>query len=275
MTVGEALARATRAIAPFDARVLLEEACGLASARLFAHPETELEAAALERFETMTARRACGEPVAYITGSAGFYGRTFRVDRRVLVPRPETEHVVEAVLDFVRGASGRVRIVDVGTGSGAIAITLAAEDERVDALAIDVSAEALEVARENARLLGVADRVRCIEGDLLAPLRAGPAAGVVVANLPYIPTAAIPSVPDPVGFEPRIALDGGPDGLGPYRRLLDEAGGLVAPGGALFLEAAPGTIDALAELAEAFYPRAGIEVGSDYAGLDRYVAILL
>jgi release factor glutamine methyltransferase len=273
VTVGEALARASKRIAPFDARVLLEDGCGVPGTAFVANPGAELDDARAQRFEAMVVRRERGEPVAYITGAVGFYGRTFCVDERVLVPRPETEHLVEAVLDHVRGTSKRLRLVDVGTGSGAIALTLAAEDERLDVVGVDVSPGAVAVASENARRLGLEKRARFLCGDLLDPLDGVPV-DLIVANLPYIPTDRIPARPDPVGYEPVVALDGGADGLGPYRRLLAQAagGGLASPG-ALYFEAAPGTIEPLADLAQAVFPAAGVEVLADYAGLDRLLAI--
>jgi release factor glutamine methyltransferase len=280
VTVGEALDRAVRRIggesAVLDARILLEAACGSERSTLFSHPERELDPQSVARFEGMLARREVGEPVAYIVGSAGFYGRVFSVDRRVLVPRPETEHLVEAVLDYLRGTPAEsVRAVaDVGTGCGAIAITLAAEDPRLHVAAGDCSGEALAVARLNARRLGT-EGVHFVEGDLLEPLSEDGPFDVVVANLPYVPTVDVPNVPHPVGYEPRVALDGGRDGLDLYRRLLEGAESAVKRGGAIFMEAAPGTIEALAACAEASFPGAGIEIGTDYAGLDRYVVALL
>jgi release factor glutamine methyltransferase len=276
VTVAEALAHAAGRVAAFDARLLLENASGLDAAGVLAHPETALDRAASERFAIMLERRARGEPVAYITGSAGFYGRTFAVDPRALIPRPETEHLVEAVLDYIRDFPVlRVRIADVGTGSGAIAITLAAEDERVEAVASDLSADALALASENARRLGLSARVTFAQGDLLEPLRGLERFDVLVANLPYVPSASVPQKPHPVGYEPRLALDGGEDGLALYRRLLACAAPRLSSGGALFLEAAPDTIAALADAAEAAFPKSGIEIGTDYAGLDRYVTVIV
>ncbi len=275
MTVGEALKRAAARIEPLDARLLLEEASGLGSGFIFAHPEAQIDETSGERFETMVRRRAVGEPVAYIVGHAGFYGRTFAVDPRVLVPRPETEHLVEAILDHVRTLmKPRVRVADVGTGSGAIALSIAAEDERLDVVATDVSRDALAVAAENTRSLGLQARVTLLAGDLLGPLGHG-RYDVLAANLPYVPSSEVPAPPHPVAYEPRLAVDGGADGLALYRRLLRGASAVLAPAGALFLEAAPGTIETLAQAAEAALPGAGIEVGADYAGLDRYVAIYL
>jgi release factor glutamine methyltransferase len=240
------------------------------------HAESPLTAEQAAAFFALVERREAGEPVAYIVGSCGFYGRTFLVDPRVLVPRPETEHLVEAVLDDLRARKKTAgTIVDVGTGSGAIAVTLACELPELGVFATDVSADALAVARRNAAANNVFQHVTFLRGDLLAPLaRFGPV-DLVVANLPYIPAADVPSAPNPVGFEPRVALDGGPDGLDLYRRLLAQLPSATVPGAGIFLEAAPGTIEPLAELAQATLPGAHIEIGEDYAGLDRFVNISL
>ncbi len=172
------------------------------------------------QFFALCERRAAGRPLAYVLGSAGFYGREFIVNESVLVPRPETEHLVDDAIAFIKEMPRDhvPAVLDLGTGSGAIACTIAAETPaRVDA--IDISAAALDVARENARRLNVADRCRFISGDLIAPVKTE-RYDVVIANLPYMPTADIPNAPDPLSFEPRLALDGGRDGLTVYARLL-------------------------------------------------------
>jgi release factor glutamine methyltransferase len=217
-------------------------------------------------------RRLAGTPIAYITGEAGFYGRTFGVDERVLVPRPETEHVVEALIAALR-ASGKTRgnVADVGTGSGAIAISLAAELPDAWIFGTDISHGAIDVARRNAARNNVFQSCTFLHGDLAAPLgRFAPFDGLA-ANLPYVPTAAIPQAPDPVAFEPSLALDGGPDGLALYRRLIAMLPALLAPGAPVVFEAAPGTIEPLAGLVAAAFPRARPHIGTDYAGLGRYV----
>ncbi len=211
-----------------------------------------------------------GEPAAYITGYAGFYRREFKVDERVLIPRPETEHLIEDALEFL-GARGPARVLDVGTGSGAIACTIACEIRDAVIEATDISADALSVARENAARLGVADRCAFSLADI-APAGA-PAFDLIVANLPYIPSADVPEKPDPVGFEPRVATDGGFDGLEQYRKLLAVAPRLVRSGALVLMEAAPPTMAALRGLAESAFPGAAITVRRDYAGLDRYVRI--
>jgi release factor glutamine methyltransferase len=195
------------------------------------------------------------------------------VDDRVLVPRPESEHVVEAVLDDLRARRKTAGIiVDVGTGSGALGITLACELPQLAVYATDISTDALSVARRNAALNAVFQRCTFLAGDLLAPLvRFGERVDAVVANLPYIPAGRVPQIPNPAGFEPRIALDGGHDGLDVYRRLLTQLERVTTPDAAVFLEAAPGTIEPLGALVEQMFPRAYIEIGEDYAGLERFV----
>ncbi len=243
---------------------------------LLVQDDRELGEAQLTHFGTLVDERGRGVPVAYLTGEAWFYGRAFEVTREVLVPRPETEHVVEAALDDLRARGARgLRVVDVGTGSGAIAVTLACELPEASVTGTEISAGALAVARRNARRHAVEERCALLHGDLLEPLLAGGAIDCVVANLPYIPSAKIPSAPNPVAYEPVVALDGGPDGLDPYRRLLAQLRSAAAPGASVFLEAAPPTIEALAQLVEHTLPAAHVEVVEDYGGLDRFLAITL
>ena len=213
---------------------------------------------------------AAGEPAAYLSGYAGFYRREFAVDARVLVPRPETEHLVEDALAFLQ-AAGLARVLDVGTGSGAIACTIACEMPGAEIEATDISSEALSVAEKNAERLGVAERCRFSLADIV-PAGAGNF-DLIVANLPYIPTADVPQKPDPVGFEPRVATDGGPDGLDQYRKLLAAAPRLVRGGALILMEAAPPTMASLKALAESAFPEATVTVHRDYAGLDRYVRV--
>jgi release factor glutamine methyltransferase len=279
MTVAQALRAASLRLEPvgetgaLDASRLLEHVTGRDRAGLLLAAEVPLDDATSAAFEALVVRRERGEPVAYLVGNAGFYGRTFVVDPRVLVPRPESEHVVEAVLDDLRARrkTGGI-IVDVGTGSGAIGITLACELPDVAVYATDISAEALAVARRNAALNGVFQRCTFVAGDLLAPiLKFGERVDAVVANLPYIPAGDVPTAPNPASFEPRVALDGGPDGLDIYRRLLGQLDRVTAADATIFLEAAPGTIEPLGALVEELFPDAYIEIGEDYAGLERFV----
>ncbi|HET9392771.1 MAG TPA: peptide chain release factor N(5)-glutamine methyltransferase [Candidatus Rubrimentiphilum sp.] len=228
-----------------------------------AHPDATID-------PDIARRREEGEPLAYITGFAGFYGREFAVTPDVLIPRPETEHLVEDAVAFLRDTK-RTNVLDVGTGSGAIACSIAAEVPAAFVDATDVSAAALAVAKGNAARLGLADRCTFALADIVNDY--SKRYDLIVANLPYIPSADVPAKPDAVGFEPRAATDGGPDGLEQYRKLLAAAPGLAAPGALILLEAAPPTMAALRALAEAAFPAAAVRVCRDYAGLDRYVRI--
>ena len=281
-TINEALREATIRLqriagsGSLDAQRLMEHVAGLDKPMLVIHGDQLLRDDIDELFFALVRRREHGEPIPYIIGSVGFYGRTFSVDPRVLVPRPETEHLVEAVIDDLRGRKKTGgTLVDVGTGSGAIAITLACELPELEVFATDISTEALEVARRNAAGNNVFQRVTFLHGDLLAPLARFGRVDAIVANLPYIPAGDVPEYPDPVGFEPRVALDGGADGLALYRRLLKELPQAASPGASIFLEAAPGTIESLASLAQETLPGAHVEIGEDYAELDRYISISL
>lgn len=249
-----------------DAALLLAYVLRRDRVWLVAHADFEPSQADVRVFEALCGRRHAGEPLAYLTGSAWFYGREFVVNDAVLVPRPETEHLIDETLRFIHGS---MRVLDVGTGSGAIACTIAAETFAI-VDATDISHEALEVARDNANRLGVADRVGFFQGDLVEPVR-NRRYDVVVANLPYVPTSDLPEPPDPVSFEPRIATDGGPDGLAQYRRLMPALPELINDGGMILLEAAPPTINALAEMLRSILPDFTISVVKDYSGLDRYV----
>jgi release factor glutamine methyltransferase len=256
-----------------DAQVLLAHVAQRDRAWLLGHAREAVEEQLETRFAALIERRAGGEPVAYIMGSAGFFGREFLVSSEVLVPRPETEHLVEAACSAVRSQRTRARVVDIGTGSGAVAVTLALELPEVSVYATDISAGALAVAVENAARLGAGDRVVFLEGDLAAPLLPYAPFTCVVANLPYVRSAEVPRLPHPVGYEPRIAVDGGPDGLALYSRLLEQLPPLLARGASCFFEAAPDTIEPLAELVERRLPRAHVEIGEDYGGLERFVAV--
>jgi release factor glutamine methyltransferase len=282
MTIAEALRETGRRLEAvggtgrLDATLLLEyvmdaprENFITAEGRVLTSDERMGLAAAVER-------RLAGAPIAYITGEVGFYGRTFSVDERVLVPRPETEHLVEAALAALR-ANGTTRgnIADIGTGSGAIAISLAAELPDAWVFGTDISHGAIDVARRNAARNNVFQSCTFLHGDLAQPLgRFAPFDGLV-ANLPYVPTDDIPAAPDPVAFEPALALDGGPDGLALYRRLIAMLPALLAPQAPVLFEAAPGTIEPLAALVAAAFPGARPQIAADYAGLGRYIAFTL
>jgi release factor glutamine methyltransferase len=250
-----------------DATLLLAHAIGSPRERVVAHAEAEISHAQARRFAALCDRRAAGVPIAYLLGSAEFYGRDFDVNEKVLVPRPETEHLVDEAL-----RAGNVRaesVLDVGTGCGVIACTIAAETDAIVAGTVSSFPE-IGIARENARRLGVAHRCAFHVGDLTQPVRSA-RFDVVVANLPYIPTRDLPKPPDPVSFEPREALDGGIDGLALYRRLLEQLPPLLNDDALILLEAAPPTINELKAQVACAFPNYVVEVGHDYAGLARYV----
>ncbi len=279
MTVAEALRETSRRLEAaggtgrFDAALLLEYVTGAPRTSFITDDGRALTPAEEAAFTRAVERRLAGVPIPYITGDAGFYGRTFAVDERVLVPRPETEHIVEAALGALRsaGTTGG-RIADIGTGSGAIAIAIAMELPDAWVFGTDISPGAIDVARRNAARNNVFQQCTFLHGDLAQPLVKFAPFDALVANLPYVPTAAIPVAPDPVGFEPRLALDGGADGLDLYRRLIAQLPALLAPQASVFFEAAPGTIEPLAALVEAAFPRTSVTIGTDYAGLPRYVS---
>jgi release factor glutamine methyltransferase len=240
-----------------DAEVLLADAMGVDRATIVAHPELELEPGAARAFQDAARRRSRREPVAYILGRRGFRRLELQVDGRVLVPRPETEHLVEAALGLPHAA----RVVDVGTGSGAVALALKDERPDLELTATDVSADALAVARANGERLGL--DVSWREGDLLAGVAD---ADAVVSNPPYVEAGA--RVPAELGFEPSLALLAGPSGLEVYERLAPAA----AATGARFaaFEVGEGQAAAVGELLRA----AGfetIETVPDLAGIERVV----
>jgi len=282
VTIGEALRDAALRLEPvggtgrLDAVFLLAHAGGVTRQEMIAHRERELTLDVVQRFGELVDRRARGTPLAYVTGEAGFYGRMFGVDERVLVPRPETELAIEWAVRHLR-AIGREngKAADVGTGSGAIAVTLASELRELSVYASDIAQDALAVARRNAARNDVFQHVTFLHGDLAAPLLPYAPFDCVVANLPYVPTADCAAAPDPVSFEPALARDGGADGLALYRRLLPDLRALVAPRGIAILEAAPANARVLERLVLEALPQAGVETIRDYADLDRFVVALV
>jgi release factor glutamine methyltransferase len=277
--VGQALRQATLELAAngiddarLEAEVLLAHVLGRPRARLLAHPGHRLAASQAQRFGRLIALRAARWPLPYLTGRCEFYGLRLRVNRAVLIPRPETELLVEAAINRLRTTDRRPpRVVDVGTGSGAIAIALAKHLPGATVIATEASLPALRVAAYNCRRHGLADRVRLLWGELLQPL--DQPVDLIVANLPYIPTGDLAGLPPEVQHEPRLALDGGPDGLDAVRRLLDQAPEYLKPGGALVLEIGAEQGPAARALAVARFPAAEVSVLKDYASLDRILAI--
>jgi release factor glutamine methyltransferase len=259
-----------------DAEVLLAFALGTTRIGLVMEGKKPLAPEELARFRELVKRRRTHEPVAYLRGEREFYGRTFKVDRRVLVPRPDTETLVEVALQRSRRVSMSMRALDLCTGSGCVAVSLARERPTSSVVATDVSADALAVARENALRLG-AYNLAFVEGDLFAALSAlGPSAtktfDVIVANPPYIPAGEIPTLmADVRDFEPKLALDGGGDGLDLVRRIVTEAPRHLAPLGLLAMEIGFGQAPAVAALFEAA-GFAEVERAKDYGRIERVVS---
>jgi release factor glutamine methyltransferase len=283
-TTGDTLRRAAERLAAagrdrprLDAEVLLRHVLGLDRTGLFLRLSEPLTAGEAARFDGLVARRLAGEPVAYLTGEREFMGLPFLVGPAVLVPRPETELLVEWALDRLRQRpAGRpATVVDVGTGSGAISLSLAhhlGAGARRTIVAADVSAGAIATAAENRARLGLTGRVELVRGDLASWCR-GPV-DLLLANLPYLRPEQIAANPD-LAAEPRLALDGGADGLASIARLVAEAPRLLAPGGAIGLEIDPSQAEAVTALAKAAFPAAEIEVLPDLAGLTRHVVARL
>ncbi len=279
MTVDDALNEGAIVLGPLlsdarqDIRRLLCGIIGRDAAWLLAHGDVPVDSLSLARYRDALRRRSTGEPLAYILGEAGFYGRTFAVTRAVLVPRPESEQLVTLALEAFAPRRRALHLCDVGTGSGILAVTLALELPRASVLGIDTSAAALAVAAQNAAVHGVGERVAFRLGDALDDLGDVCFDGIV-ANLPYVRTADLAAPPDPTSHEPRTALDGGPDGLTAYRRLVRGMSKHLAERGVAFMEAGPDTADALAALAvEAFGGMTQARILRDYAGLRRIVAL--
>jgi release factor glutamine methyltransferase len=274
--VGEALRWAKTRLqtvsesASADAQRLLGHVLAIDRARLLAYPETELSPEQVAQFEILIARAEQGEPLPYLLGRWPFYDREFVVTPAVLIPRPETELLLEQALAYTAEKPAAV-VVDVGTGSGALAVTLAALRPAAQVYAVDLSPAALEVARQNADLHHT--NVTFSNGDLLAPiLERGLKVDVIMANLPYIARDEVPTLAVS-RYEPRLALDGGPDGLDLVRRLLADAPRVVKNEALLLLEIGWNQGETAQRIAEAAFPNAAVDVLKDYAGLDRMVRV--
>ena len=265
------LAEAGLPTARQDAEWLLAAVLGRERFALYLEPKEAVVEPAGRRFRTLVARRADHEPLQHLLGYEDFRGLRLRVTPDVLIPRPETEGLVEWALELLGPAP--LLLADIGTGSGAIACALAAARPDARVLATDTSPAALAVAEGNVRALGLAGRVRVVAGDLLEPL-AGALGTVdmIVANAPYLPTGILPSLPREVfAFEPRQALDGGSDGMDVIRRLLSAAPAALRPGGRLVLEIGEDQAGPLAALMAA---GGFVDVASrdDLRGVPRYLA---
>lgn len=271
-----------------DAELLLAHAIGVDRTAVVAHSEAPVGPGAESTYLEFLGRREAGEPVAYIRGFKEFHGIVIGVDRRALIPRPETEGLVDLALREVmtrltdgpgRGAadgSGKVRIIDVGTGSGAIAVALAVAlrarkvpADELDMAAADISPDALDLARENAVGHGVGDRISFIGADLLPSVSSFGPWDVIVANLPYVRTEALAGLPVATSFEPVAALDGGPDGLGIIARLFERLSPALVVDGVALVEIGADQGRAVVELAADRLAGWSCMVETDLAGLPR------
>jgi release factor glutamine methyltransferase len=309
MTLRDALLEASASISRRDAETLLAHVLHRDRAWLLAHADDDLPTPDLDTLRSLVTRRTAQQPLQHLTGTQEFFGLTLRVTPDVLIPRPETEHLVEAILDFARSQpDAHLHIADVGTGSGAIAIALASALEHAHLTAIDVSPAALAVANDNAGRLGLADRIRFLQGDLLTPLLTPhaqpdplftadplsplvvgsdpfdplttplnpvfdtPIFDVIASNPPYVPLDDAGTLaPEVRDHEPPLALFAGPGGLDIYRRLIPQAFDLLRPGGLLALEIGFGQRDALTELLAKWH---SVSFLNDYASIPRVTLAL-
>ncbi len=258
----------------FEARLLLSHAAGLTIEQLIARGRDPAPAAVVTALRELTARRVRREPMAYILGEREFWGLAFKVSPAVLVPRPDSETVIETVLDLFPDRGRALRIADLGLGSGCLLLTLLREYPAAIGVGIDASPEALDIARANAETLGVASRARLQPGDWREDGWAGQLGGpfdLLVSNPPYIESGTVDGLmPEVARHEPRLALDGGADGLAAYRAIAAGAARLVAPGGWAVVEGGEGQATDIAAL----FAAAGFTPGTprkDLGGIDRVV----
>lgn len=263
---------------------LLAHVLGKKRIDLYMEFDRPLGESELEPLRDLVRRRAQGEPLQHLLGTVEFFGRVFKSDRRALIPRPETEQLLEFILearkapvtadsvindfDSIESAAVPLKCLDVGTGSGVIALTLAVEISGATIHAVDISPDALSLARENAASLELSERVEFFEGDLFQEVK-GPY-DLIVANLPYIEPESIPTLAREVQFDPKLALDGGEGGVIIINRLIAEAPGQLKPGGKLALEIGGGQDEVLCEeLARHGFKQ--IECKPDYQGVKRFL----
>lgn len=263
------LSRAEIETAHLDAEVLLAHLLNVDRVYLYAYPEQPLGQEAQIRYEGLIKRRISHEPVAYITGHVEFMGLDFLVNSDVLIPRPETELIVEIINESGDEFS---RALDVGTGSGAIAVSLAKYKPCWEVLATDISMEAIKIAQENAHRHGVSKRVRFIQTDLFDGLKRCKSFDWIVSNPPYIPTEQLHKLPpDVINYEPIIALDGGPEGINVINRLIVEAHYYLKDRGKLVIEIGYGQTDAIKKIVEDLGRYSQYKFVNDYSGVPRVI----
>ncbi len=281
LNIREALRRGSRMLAgagsqeaSLEAELLLAHALNTDRTHLFQRLRDQLAPEAQSAFEALLQRRLDHEPTPYILGRKEFYGLEFEVTPAAIIPRSETETLVELVIGFARtrAAGRKTRVADVGVGCGTIAVTLASELPEARVIATDVSPDALALARRNAERHGDAQRIRFLRGDLLEPLDAP--VDVIAANLPYVRSDDFEAAPPEIReHEPRLGLDGGLNGLRLIERLLRDAPSRLMPDGALYAEIGEEQGEAARKLAQQSFPQGRIEVKRDLSGLDRVLVV--
>ncbi len=276
LTVASAIKQASKAAEAhsetpaLDAQTLLAGIMQRSRAWLLSHPEVRLTPRQHRRLNRACTMLAQGIPLPYVLGRWEFYGRKFALSPAVLIPRPETETLVELALAWLRTHPNRRRTADIGTGSGIIAITLAAEIPNLTCTATDISKAALGIAALNASAHGVADRIRLLYADLLEGV--SETFDLIAANLPYIPTKRLASL-EVAHHEPHIALDGGADGLALIRRLLMQAQNRLRPGGVIMLEIDDSHAQTAPKIARALFPNAAVQVHNDLTSRPRVLVV--
>lgn len=253
-----------------EAQSILGNVLGQSRAWIFGHPEARLSPVQINQLNEQLARRLDGFPLPYLLGRWEFYGLEFEVNPGVLIPRPETEMMVDLAREWLGSHPDRQRGVDVGTGTGCIAAALGVNIPGLKLVAVDLSSQALQTARHNLQKHHLEERVFLVQSDLCSAL-AGPF-DLVCANLPYIPSSTLPEL-DVARYEPRLALDGGPDGLRLVERLLAQLASRLAPGGTVLLEIEFSQGQSAPALARRYFPQATIQLKTDLAGLPRLVSI--
>jgi release factor glutamine methyltransferase len=259
--------------ARLEAEVMLINVLQMPRHRIYAYQEQELTPRQEELLAQLVERRLKREPLAYMLGHKEFYGLDLAVKRGVLIPRPETELLVEQTLflAMMHMEAGELVIAEPGTGSGAVSINLAIHLPMARIYATELYSEALKVAEYNIGRHNVADRVTLLQGDLLDPV--DEQVDVIVSNLPYVPTDVIPTLQPEIQWEPRESLDGGPDGMDIIRRLLHQAQDKLKQNGVIILEIDPQQVQPLEELSRRLFPGASVSVEQDLARLDRILVV--
>ncbi len=278
MNLKQALAQARKTLtdnniddASIEGEVLLRHVLGLSRARLFSSLDSNISASQFDNFMKLVARRVNGEPTAYITGHREFFGLDFIVNQHVLIPRPETELLVDNAIGLCHKYSYS-KIADIGTGCGAIAVSLAVNLPKVSVFGTDVSPAALEIARQNCVKHGVAERIKFFIGDLLQPLPE--AVDLIVANLPYVKASDIP-IKGPLSFEPQLALDGGEEGLDKIKLLCYQVEKKLKNKGSLLLEIGQGQAEEVINILHNIFPGAPIDITKDLSDIMRAVCLSL